>query len=293
MSATRMNHKVPSLSGTQAGKHRTRRFRWRLVPTDGASWLGVVITSGPTTMDGFDRTIVALVIALVVCTPLAIGSVHPWAFIAAEVTIFAIAVLAMAKLALRLPIAPPALMRLGGVVLPLGLFVGFCAFQLIALPPAFLRLATPSTYEFYVKNLSGWPQTAPYQAMFAAANAASPQAGASVPGNVAKDSRNAASAVLGQAKTGPAAATATPPIWRPVSIAPALARERVLKLTAYAALFLVVSLYPFGSSRQRQAEKRFFRCALVAIVFSGLLATGVDLLERLFWNGKILGVFVP
>jgi O-antigen ligase/tetratricopeptide (TPR) repeat protein len=231
----------------------------------------------------FDRAIVAGVIALVVLPPLVIGAVHPWAFISAELTVFALTVVWAAKLALRAPIAhQPALTQLSGVAVPLGLFIAFIAFQLVPLPPTLLRVLSPSTYRLYSVSLSGWPETEPYQKLFQ--SAAPPPPAVSLPSVEAREAASAARL---------AAAAPEAPRWRPLSIAPPLTLELLLKVAAYAALLFVVMLYPFGPSTRGVAEKRFYRSALITILVSGLVVACTGVLERVFWNGKILWVFVP
>lgn len=249
--------------------------------------------------DWFDSAIVAGVVALVIVPPLAIGAVHPWAFISAELTVFTMTVVWVAKLALRPPVEhQPALTRLSGVAAPLGLFIGFIAFQLVPLPPALLHVLSPSTYRLYSVSLSGWPETAPYQKLFQTA-ATAPTA-VSLPPVASHEAAHRATPVPGlrdPAKAARAArlAEAAPdaPRWRPLSIAPPLTLEILLKFAAYAALFFVVMLYPFGPSTRGAAEKRFYRHVLIAILVSGLVVACAGILERVFWNGKILWVFVP
>jgi O-antigen ligase/tetratricopeptide (TPR) repeat protein len=231
----------------------------------------------------FDRAIVAGVVALVVLPPLLIGAVHPWAFISAELAVFVLTVVWAAKLALRAPIAhQPALTQLRGLVVPLGLFIVFIAFQLVPLPPTLLRVLSPSTYQLYSVSLSGWPETAPYQKLFQ--NAAPPPPAASLPSVEAREAASAAHL---------AAAAPKAPRWRPLSIAQPLTLELLLKVTAYAVLLFVVMLYPFGPSTRGVAEKRFYRSALITILVSGLVVACAGVLERVFWNGKIMWVFVP
>jgi len=256
-----------------------RRSHVQFVSADG-SWL--------------DRTIVAGVLALVVFPPLAIGAVHPWAFIAAELAMFAMAVLWVMKLVLHPSIAnQPALTGLRGLVLPLGLFIAFIFFQLTPLPPTVLHALSPSTYHFYVKALEGWPRTAPFEEILLAANSGLPDTTMSVAHKTVEGAKPAELATqAGGAKIGTQAAKAAPP-WLPLSIAPSLTWGPALKLTAYAALFFVILLYPFGPSLHGEAERRFYRYVLIAILIAGLSVAYIGILERFLWNGKILWFFVP
>jgi O-antigen ligase/Tfp pilus assembly protein PilF len=81
--------------------------------------------------------------------------------------------------------------------------------------------------------------------------------------------------------------------WLPLSIAPSLSIELLLKLVAYSALFFLVLLYPFGPSMKGETEKRFYRYVLITLLATGLIVGCVGILERVFWNGKILWMFVP
>src|SRR5438552_172301 len=96
----------------------------------------------------------------------------------------------------------------------------------------------------------------------------------------------------------------TPTTWLPLSLAPALTRTDLLKFVAYAALFLLILLYPYGESWERAGmqwssisrlppEQRFCRLLVFAILFTGLFVAAIGFLERFTWNGKILWSFVP
>jgi len=252
----------------------------RFVSIGGVNWL--------------DSTMVMAVLALVIFAPLVMGSVHPWAFIAAEVMIFGTAILWVMKLALRPPIVhQPALRGLSGIALPLGLFVAFASLQLVPLPPTLLKTISPSTYQFYAEALEGWPRTAPFESILLAANSTPPDATTSLSDKGVEGAKSAVrSAQVGGVDTTAQAAKAAP-LWLPLSIAPSLTYELVLKLAAYVALFFVILLYPFGPSLHGEAERRFYRNVLFAILVGGLSVACVGILERVFWNGKILWLFVP
>jgi len=100
-----------------------------------------------------DRVVVAGVVCLVGLTPLAFGSVHPWAFSLIEATVFLLVAVWMAKLLLQCGYgAQPFISG------PLAVFLAVVLFQLIPLPPSVLRVLSPSTYELYVRSLPGWPE---------------------------------------------------------------------------------------------------------------------------------------
>ncbi len=265
--------------------HGTHR---RIYSTDGTNW--------------YDLAIFAGALALVTLTPFAMGAVHPWAFITAEVVILAMVGVWMAKLALEPPIIfQPTFANLFSVALPLVLFLALAAFQLLPLPPAVLRAISPATYNLYVHTLDGWPAQPAYHDMLSLAGKDSPEhlqallptpreasAGAPIPRTHAPPSGGRAGATA-VAVQGPGSSAR----WLPLSIAPTLSRELVLKLTAYSALFFLVLLYPFGPSLNGETEKRFYRYLLIALLATGLTVSCIGILERVLWNGKILWIFVP
>jgi O-antigen ligase/tetratricopeptide (TPR) repeat protein len=266
--------------------HGTRR---RIYSTDGTNW--------------YDLSVFAGALALVTLTPFAMGAVHPWAFITVEVVILAMVAVWMVKLVLEPPIIfQPTFAKLFSVALPLGLFLALAAFQLLPLPPTILRAISPATYNLYVRTLDGWPAQPAYHDILALAGKNSPEhlqallptpreaeAGAPIPRtHAASQAAEEADAAAGAARTPDASGR-----WLPLSIAPSLSRELVLKLTAYSALFFLVLLYPFGPSLNGETEKRFYRYLLIALLATGLTVSCIAILERVFWNGKILWIFVP
>jgi O-antigen ligase len=266
---------------------RTHHSRPKFVSAEGGNW--------------YDRAFVTGVVLLVMLTPLPMGAVHPWAFITIELTVFALVAIWMAKIAFADPIQfQPALGKLRPLVVPLGLFVAFTAFALVPLPPALLRVLSPATYQTYSVSLGGWPATAPYRDLLDTARATpaeialpplpgAPKQAESLAQN--PDHQNSGSAADSTARLGAGVSEASR--WRPLSLEPSLTRELLLKIAAYSALFFAVMLYPFGPSMNGESEKRFYRWVLVAILASGLLVACVGILERVFWNGKILWLFIP
>ena len=272
---------------------RPRRYhsQHRFVSAEGGNW--------------YDRAFVAGILLLVTLSPLPMGAVHPWAFIAIELTICALVVVWMAKTAFASPIQfQPTLANLRPIALPLFLFVAVAGFALVPLPPALLRVLSPATYTMYARSLPGWPHEAPYAAMLRLPdlNAAqhlnvvlpTPQEaadGAAIPRPHQRE-------LAPQPATGSGAAPASAPArlaarWRSISLAPELTRELVIKLLAYSALFFVVLLYPFGPSMHAESEKNFYRYVIIAVLVTALVVACIGILERVFWNGKILWVFVP
>ncbi len=280
-----------------------------------------------------DRLVTASLLFLIFFTPLAFGSVHPWAFSLMEGMIFLLVAVWMSKLLLgargqqgasggpedteihrhghRPQLSPPprhgvALTPGLWLLLPLLLFFSFILFQLLPLPPALLRLLSPATYELYAKSFPGWPEQMPYGELPAQTpgsggtdlHPAAPQSwvllpalaavrqGTPVPGNNT-------TAPNPQPSTSLIALDSVSGLWRPLSIAPSLTRSDLLKLLAYASLFFLVLLYPFGPSPQGTHEERFLRAILFTILCSGLLVACIGLVQQFTWNGKILWFFVP
>ena len=119
-------------------------------------------------------------------------------------------------------------------------------------------MISPSTYEVYTKTFPGWPEKIPYENL-----------------TVPTDSTNSirSNSFLEN--------------WRPLSLAPQLTTEDLLKLLAYCCLFCLVLLYP------TENERGFHRILLLAVLSSGLLVASIGVVQLLTWNGKILWFFVP
>ena len=116
-----------------------------------------------------DRTVTGGILFLILFTPFAFGSVHPWAFMLMEAALFLLVMVWGARLffALRLPpsassFAPSSFRFVQKLALPLLLFFILILFQLFPLPPGLLRLLSPSTFEVYSRSLPGWPDRLPY-----------------------------------------------------------------------------------------------------------------------------------
>ncbi len=259
--------------------------RHKFVSAEGGNW--------------YDRAFVAGILLLVTLSPLPMGAVHPWPFIAIELTIFALVVLWMAKTAFGAPIQfQPTLANLRPIVLPLALFLAVAGFALVPLPPTLLRALSPATYTMYAKSLPGWPSQAPYAAMLELPDLNAAQHLNVVLPTPQEAAQGAAIPQPHQHVLGPHTSTNQPVLasgwrWRSISLAPELTRELVIKLVAYSALFFVVLLYPFGPSMHAESEKNFYRYVIIAVLITALVVACIGILERVFWNGKILWVFVP
>ena len=241
--------------------------------------------------------VVAGVVCLCALTPLAFGSVHPWAFSLVESTIFLMVALWMVKLILYRDWEARPLAR--G---PLLLFLAVVLFQLIPLPPSVLRVLSPSTYELYVRSLPGWPEHVGLEQLPPGTPAGvrkrsrallptsdEVKRGASVPFRAETHTDGDAGRNVNESALKRIAGAR----WRPLAIAPSLTRTATLKLLAYAGFFLMVFAYPFGLSPKDDAERRFYRAVVCAVVASGLVVAAIALVQHAWWNGKILWFFVP
>ena len=72
-----------------------------------------------------------------------------------------------------------------------------------------------------------------------------------------------------------------------------MTRAGMLKALAYAALFLLVALYPFGAEGDPHAEERFCRTIFGLVLAMGFVVAFLGLMNWASWNGKILWFFVP
>lgn len=226
----------------------------------------------------FDRIVIGGIVLLILATPLAFGSVHPWTFSLVEGIVFFLVAVWMSKLFLF----PSSSYPPKSVFLPLLLFVSLILFQLLPLPPAVLRSLSPSTYELYVRSLPGWPERIPYAVEESQREVSGPTADALIPHSRLSIPQPQSSTFGAQ--------------WRPLSIAPALTYTDLVKFLAYTALFHLVFLYPVSPSPKRDeqvTEERFLRIVLLTVLVSGLLVACIGLIQWCTWNGKILWFFVP
>lgn len=105
-------------------------------------------------------------ILLLIWTPLAFGSVHPWAFSLLEIHVFLLVAAWMVQIIVSRRRSVPERRVLTSFVrtplfLPLMSFIALLLFQLIPLPPVILKQLSPTTYELYSLTLPGWPGTQP------------------------------------------------------------------------------------------------------------------------------------
>ena len=120
------------------------------------------------TMIVFDRIIEYGIIFLIVFTPLAFGSVHPWAYSTMELIIcFLVMIWALKQIVnilkpesvnrnRNLPINRFGLVK-PPINIPIVLFIGLVVFQLIPLSSGILKALSPNTHNLYRMTLPGEP----------------------------------------------------------------------------------------------------------------------------------------
>lgn len=243
-----------------------------------------------------DRVFLAGVLLLILATPFAIGSAPPRAYAVMEAAIFGLVIVWMLKIlgiryqgpgfsqetAANLKPKPQHLTPVRQA-LPLLLFTGLIFCQLMPLPPALLRVISPSTFEFYSQIFFGWPQQAPYGDLVVSA---------------VGDQVSGASGAI------PSSQYLLPQTWLPLSVAPYLTSIDLLKLLAYAALFFLVRYFPYGEAWERAQtettplgkrppDERLLRGMIWAVLGSGFMVGFIGFVQRFSWNGKILWFYEP
>jgi len=249
----------------------------------------------------FDSVVGGVLVSLVCFTALAFGSVYPWTFKTMEVACFALICLWMVRLGLFGGDGSARLRFVAPYFVPIFLFLGYCAIQLVRLPPRLLAVVSPGANSLYATVLPGWPRQAPYRDIAFVENPANAGALPRVyilptPQEV---ERGAAIPFGGQtAGAAPAPAAAESHLererdelrWYGLSIAPNFGRTAILKGCAYAALLILIVGYPW---RDGDTERRWIRGTAVALVAIGALVAGIGIVNREFWNGKILWILRP
>ena len=243
-----------------------------------------------------DRLVLASILFLIFFTPLAFGSVHPWAATLMEAISFLLGILWAVRVLIQEHRPHPSLW--GSLpVSASALLVGLACLQLLPMPPAVLKVISPATWQVYARSLPGWPGQIVYQRLRLDQRAqndapairpyASDDSNQPAGSQVGKAGRNAA-------QTGPPVVSSQIPRWRPLTLSPSLTLSQLWKLLAYATVFCVVAAYPFGRGLfPSRGSASFIRMAAVAVVISGLLIAAVGIVDCFTWNGKILWFMVP
>lgn len=263
-----------------------------------------------------DVLVTSLVGFVLVFGPFAFGSVHPQAYGLLEVAIFLALLVWWAKAQFWSASRASEAVLPRPIWIPLVALLAFVAFQMVPLPPGLLRVLSPSTHEAYSLALPGWPQTAPYarvleellerddagvQAEDLRRAIVLPTAEEVADGGapIVPDSwgrvlgepfltrveRDQIESWVGRDHAGFASS------WRPLSLDVARTWAEWLKVFAYCALFVLVTLY--RPEEGRRGEIRFRRRLLRTVAFAAVAVAMVGLAQRMAWNGKILWFFVP
>jgi tetratricopeptide (TPR) repeat protein len=185
----------------------------------------------------------------------------------------------------------------GFLALPATLLVGLITFQMVRLSPGFERVISPATFELYERSLPGWPDNPlAYQtrlvkrrmphAIVALPTSDEVVAGVPIPFRDSGrfDHQPNESNESGQSQSRP-----TIGVWRTLSISPSLTAPALLKLLAYAGLFLLVAAYPL----RVDALAHFSRGLAQVVLLVGLIAASIALIERVYSNGRVLWLFLP
>jgi tetratricopeptide (TPR) repeat protein len=243
-----------------------------------------------------DQIVVGGIALLLILTPLCFGSVHPWAYSLMEEIIFALAALWMAKAVLE----GGRVIRAGGnaalrtVAAPIAVVFALMAFETVPLPPGLLHLLSPRAYSLYERALPGWPEEAPYgdlnfnsnktislpttqQVRAGAPVPFAPTGKISGPGDGNSANRSSRRRLVN----------------RTLSFEPRISRLCLLEGLAYATLFLLIALYPFGADGEERSEEHFSRAILGTVLVGGVAIALLGLVNWATWNGKILWFFVP
>jgi O-antigen ligase/tetratricopeptide (TPR) repeat protein len=257
-----------------------------------------------------DQFVVGALLTLIVVSPFAFGSVHPWAYRPLEAVLFALAIFWMVKIA---ALAGSSLKGDEGerdaraIEIPLVIVAAYVIFQMTPLPPAMVRALSPGTYDLYSHALKGWPASRPYDDLESDRPVAIASADASRTVILPSVDEVKAGAPIpfmpATAKPAPTreAASPVPALaariyggrWRPLAIAPLLTLSSLLGLLSCMCAFLVTAFYPLAYGDDSEATLKFIRVSVRVILVTGFLVAFVGLIERATWNGKMLWFFVP
>ena len=235
------------------------------------------VTSGATPEAVLDMMVEGVLIALIVFTPLAFGSVHAWAQTLLQVGIAVMTGLWLCRIlwsrpssrgARSFPGADPSFELFGyrfarnGLGWPILLFVALVTLQLVPLPPRALRLASPAAAASFDRSLPGYAAGGPvdFTKMDAWLSVAPPAGDATLAGWLDGE---------------PLVFSAA----RPVSLYPFVTRTRLVMLLSLLAVFLLVT----NAFRSRPQNERVLW--VVALTGFGMSVLGV--VQLLQWNGKL------
>jgi len=258
-----------------------------------------------------------VLLILIAVSPLAFGSVHPWAYRPLEAVLFGLAIFWMVKVAALADSGSKSgeASETRAIAIPFVIFVALVIFQITPLPPSVVRVLSPSTYDVYSRALDGWPASRPYDNLGSnrattstAASASETAAGPVILPSV-EEVKKGAPIPFAPRSTKPQPAKISHPMtpspvsmlatriyggrWRPLALAPLLTLSSLLVLLSCACGFGVAAFYPLAYGEDAESTLKFFRTMLRAILVTGFIVAFVGLIERATWNGKILWFFVP
>jgi len=181
-----------------------------------------------------------------------------------------------------------------------------------------MRMLSRSTYDIYVRVLTGPSETEPYAAaalgkdVDTATGESSgstilpsveevqqgvfiPRFGNGPASNEKTGEHSVADRMDGDSKLASSSVRSgfplTSNIWYSLSMARSLTKTALLRFAAYCALFFTILGYPFDGGTG--GENWFFRLIFGIVMMTGLGVALVGLFERVYWNGKVLWCFVP
>lgn len=142
----RRRHGISHANGHNHHHHGVRRRRSHTVLFD----------LRETADEGFDRIIESLLIALLVFSPLALGAVQAWS----EMAVLLLAGMMAVVLGIKLVRRPHVPFIRSWTYIPVALFIGLTAFQLVPLPAQVVRLIAPGTFALRQSLMSNVPESA-------------------------------------------------------------------------------------------------------------------------------------
>ncbi|MGB8681315.1 MAG: O-antigen ligase family protein [Candidatus Binatus sp.] len=263
------------------------------------------------------RTILmAGIVFLAVFMPLAFGAVHPWAYKIGEASVFALMLLWPIGRAARDGQLAEVGQQIRTFAIPIVAFLAFAMLQLLPIPPAAIRVLSPSAYKLYEQVFPGWPAQRPYaglesslkppSAETAAASAATVllptvaevKAGAPIPfapkaeaAAIASSTNQAAGGYSDRSAERLSIIYSTR--WRPLSIAPVLSWSGLVLFAACGALFVLVAFLPIGAPASTVERDWFVGGSVTVLLAVGFGIAALGLIQQATWNGRILWFFVP
>ena len=187
------------------------------------------------------------IIFLILFSPLAFGSVEPWAYSIIEITVISLALTWLIKIWMKRSVKNrhannPSAFSLDYLKTPLNLpiliFIGFILLQLIPLPESVLKAVSPDTHEIYV------------------------------------DSQNAINQLSNEQSSSEKSTSS-----RSLSLNPYATKNELYKIVAYALLFFLI-IHNANSFVK-------IRRILTSIVIFAFSLSLFAIIQKLTWNGKI------